>query len=59
MAKTATERTRDYQKKCDAIMLRPPLEEGQRIRDAAAHAGETVTRYVLDAVRARMENESK
>lgn len=57
MPKTQTERTRDYQKKCDAIMLRPSLAEGRRIRDAAAAAGETVTQYILQAVRARMEKE--
>jgi uncharacterized protein (DUF1778 family) len=57
MPKTQTERTRDYQRKCDAIMLRPPLAEGRRIRDAAAAAGETVTQYILQAVRAQMEKE--
>lgn len=57
MPKTQTERTRDYQKKCDAIMLRPSLAEGRRIRDAAAAAGETVTQYILRAVRAQMEKE--
>ena len=45
MAKTRTEITRDYQKKCDAIMLRPSLENGQRYRQAAASAGMSVQKF--------------
>ena len=50
---------KECQDKCDAIMLRPPKAEGAKIRAAAAEAGETVTKYILDAVRARMERECK
>lgn len=54
MPLTDTERTRRYQAKCDAIMLRPQKERGAAIRAAAAAAGQSVQRYILDAVAARM-----
>ena len=41
----------------DNIMIRPTKEEGARIREHAADAGQSVQQYVLDAVRARMEEE--
>lgn len=41
----------------DNIMVRPEKEEGQKIRDAAAQAGQSVQAYILDAVRAKMEQE--
>lgn len=46
-----------YQKKRDAIMLRPAKEEGEIIRTAAANAGQSVQAYILEAVRDRMEKE--
>lgn len=46
------------QAKCDAIMLRPPKEEGTAIRAAAAAAGQSTQQYVLQAVRDRMEREA-
>ena len=52
--KARTERVKRHQKKCDAIMLRPHLEHGQRIRDAAARAGMSVQTWVLDACDAKM-----
>lgn len=57
MALSQTERTKRYQEKRDAIMLRPSKEEGQKIREAAKAAGKTVSAYILDAVRAEMEKE--
>ena len=57
MAMTPTERTKKYQEKCDAIMLRPSKETGQQIRQAAADAGESVSGYILEAVRRRMEQD--
>ena len=57
MALSQTERTRKYQEKCDAIMLRPPKEVGQQIRQAAADAGQSVSAYILEAVRERMKKE--
>ena len=57
MALSQTERTKRYQEKCDAIMLRPSKEEGQKIREAAKATGKTVSAYILDAVRAEMEKE--
>lgn len=47
-----------HQAKLDQIMVRPYKEEGQRIREAAARAGESVQGYILAAVRERMERES-
>ena len=43
--------------KLDQIKIQPYKEEGQLIRDAAASAGVSVQRYILDAVRDRMERE--
>ena len=43
--------------KLDQIKIQPYKEEGQAIRDAAASAGVSVQRYILDAVRERMDRE--
>lgn len=42
------------QSKCDAIMLRPPKEEGAAIRAAAIAAGQSNQQYILQATRERM-----
>ena len=47
----------NYQKSRDNIMVRPTKEEGQRIREAAAKAGQSVQAYILQAVRERMAGE--
>lgn len=47
------------QSKCDAIMLRPPKEEGAAIRQAAADAAQSVQGYILDAVRLKMAANKK
>ena len=39
------------------IKIQPYKEEGQLIRDAAASAGVSVQRYILQAVRERMDRE--
>lgn len=54
MPMSAQERVKKYQQKCDAIMLRPKKEEGERIRAAAAAAGKSVQAYILDILRAAM-----
>ena len=41
----------------DNIMVRPTKEEGQKIREAAANAGQSVQAYILQAVRERMAGE--
>ena len=46
-----------HQAKLDQIMIRPYKGEGQMIREAAASAGVSVQRYILDAVRERMERD--
>ena len=43
--------------KLDQIKIQPYKDEGQAIRDAAASAGVSVQRYILDAVRERMNRE--
>ena len=46
-----------HQAKLDQIMVRPYKEEGQLIREFAAAAGQSVQRYILEAVRERMDRE--
>ena len=48
-----------YNKRQDNIMIRPTKEHGAAIRAAAAAAGQSVQRYILDAVAARMAAESQ
>ena len=43
--------------KLDQIKIQPYKDEGQAIRDAAASARVSVQRYILDAVRERMDRE--
>ena len=47
----------NYNKRQDNIMIRPAKEEGQRIRDAAKNAGQSVQAYVLQAIRERMQRD--
>lgn len=60
---TLTPARRESNKRSDAkyqqILLKPYKEEGQRIREAAAAAGESVQGYILKAVRLRMEREQE
>lgn len=46
-----------YNKRMDAIMLRPDKDTGARIRAAAAAAGQSLQRYIVQACRERMERE--
>ena len=48
-----------YNRRQDSITLRPSKEEGAKIRQAAADAGQPLQRYILDAVRARMQQDKK
>lgn len=41
----------------DVIRATPNKAEGQQIRQAAAAAGQSVSAYILDAVRQRMERD--
>ena len=43
-----------YQKRQDALTIRPSKAEGARIRAAAADAGMSVQAYILDTLRARI-----
>lgn len=47
-----------YNKAHDYFGLRPDKETGAAIRQAAATAGQSVQRYILDAVQSRMEYET-
>lgn len=48
-----------YNAKCDYISLRPIKADGAAIRAAAAAAGQSLQGYILQAVRARMEQEGQ
>lgn len=41
-----------YKEKCDAITIRPRLEDGEFIRSAAEYHGLSVTKYILTACKA-------
>lgn len=47
-----------YNAKCDNINLRPIKAEGERMRAAAAAAGQSLQGYIMQAVRERMEREN-
>lgn len=49
----------NYTAKCDYINVRPLKPEGAAIRAAAAAAGQSLQGYILQAVRARMEQEGQ
>lgn len=44
--------------KLDNIMIRPYKDEGTRIRAAAEASGQSLQRYILDAVAAYMERDA-
>ena len=44
-----------YNRSRDAITLRIPKEDGAEIRQAAADAGQSVTAYIMQAVREYMD----
>lgn len=46
-----------YNRRQDNIMIRPSKEEGARIRAAAAAAGLSVQRYILDILRQHLPEE--
>lgn len=48
-----------YNKRMDAIMLRPDKDTGARIRAAAQAAGQPLQRYILDAVLSRMAQDEQ
>ena len=47
----------NYTAKCDYINVRPLKAEGAAIRAAAEASGKSLQKYILEAVRARMEQE--
>lgn len=44
----------EYNRRQDNIMIRPSKKEGAHIRAAAAEAGQSVQRFILDTLRARI-----
>lgn len=50
------EYVKTYQKKRDAIMLRPSKEDGARIREAAKDAGMSVQAFMLQIFNEYMAN---
>lgn len=55
---TNAEAVKRHHAKLDEIKLRPYKEEGERIREAAKRAGESVQGYILASVRERMSKEN-
>ena len=47
-----------HQAKLDRIVIQPSKEEGMKIRQAAANAGQSVQGYILQAIKERMEREN-
>ena len=47
----------NYTAKCDYINVRPLKAEGAAIRAAAEASGKSLQKYILEAVRARIEQE--
>ena len=43
-----------YNRRQDSITIRPSKTEGAHIRAAAAEAGQSVQRFILDTLRARI-----
>ena len=48
-----------YNSKCDNINIRPIKEQGQKIRAAAAAAGQSLQGYILQAIVERMERDGQ
>ena len=48
-----------YNATCDYISLRPKLERGQAIRQAAQTAGQSLQGYVLQACEERMRRDAQ
>ena len=47
----------EYNRRQDSITMRPKKQQGAAIRAAAAASGESLQKYILEAVRTRMEQE--
>ena len=52
------ESVKEYQKKRDAIMIRPSKEDGEAIRAAARAAGVSVQKYIVQAVFEKMDRDT-
>lgn len=48
-----------YNRKMDAIMIRPPKDVGQMIRAAASDAGVPLQRWIIDTLMDRIQQDSK
>lgn len=46
-----------HMKKLDAMLIKPYKNQGAAIRAAAEESDQSLQKYILDAVRARMEQE--
>ena len=45
----------EYNRRRDNIMIRPTKDDGAKIRSAAADAGKSVQRYILDILMEKIE----
>lgn len=48
-----------YMAKCDRLYIKPRKEDGQRIREAAAAAGQSIQKYIMQAIEERMAREGQ
>ena len=48
-----------YNRKMDAIMIRPDKETGQRIRQAAKDAGQPLQRWIIDKLLQAIQDDDK
>ena len=58
LSKAKLEGNARHQDKLKRIVIQPYKEEAEKIIAAANTSGQTLTQYILDAVRARMESEN-
>ena len=49
----------EYNRRRDNIMIRPTKEDGAKIRSAAADAGKSVQRYILDILMEKIDQAGK
>ena len=56
MTLSRSEITKRHQEKCDAIMLRPSLEDGKRYREAAKELGLPTQQFFFKAAEEYIKN---
>lgn len=59
MTENKREANKRHMAKLDQLRVQPSVEDGAQIRQAAKEAGQSLQRYILDAVADRMAAESQ